>query len=49
MTQLGDPVILNNGIEFSANYFIILLVLLIYGGDKLVSVDYWLKIIFSHK
>ncbi|EPB4340451.1 DoxX family protein [Enterobacter kobei] len=49
ITQLGDPVILNNGIEFSATYFIMLLVLLIYGGGKFVSVDYWLKKLFSHK
>lgn len=42
ITQLGDPIILNNGIEFSATYFIMLLVLLIYGGGKYVSVDYWL-------
>ena len=49
ITQLGDPVVLNNGIEFSATYFIMLLVLLIYGGGKFVSVDYWLKKLFSHK
>ncbi|EPJ1876686.1 DoxX family protein (plasmid) [Klebsiella pneumoniae] len=43
ITQLGDPIILNNGIEFSATYFIMLLVLLVYGGGKFVSIDYWLK------
>jgi uncharacterized membrane protein YphA (DoxX/SURF4 family) len=43
ITQLGDPIILNNGIEFSATYFIMLLVLLVWGGGKFVSVDYWLK------
>ncbi|ALR78693.1 DoxX family protein [[Enterobacter] lignolyticus] len=43
ITQLGDPVILNNGIEFSATYFIMLLVLLVYGGGRYVSTDYWLK------
>lgn len=43
ITQLGDPVILNNGIEFSATYFIMLLVLLVYGGGRYVSADYWLK------
>lgn len=43
ITQLGDPVILNNGIEFSATYFIMLLVLLVYGGGRYVSVDHWLK------
>lgn len=43
ITQLGDPIILNNGIEFSATYFIMLLVLLVWGGGKFVSADYWLK------
>ncbi|MBV8044570.1 DoxX family protein [Pluralibacter sp.] len=43
ITQFGDPVILNNGIEFSATYFIMLLVLLVYGGGRYVSVDHWLK------
>lgn len=43
ITQLGDPVILNNGIEFSATYFVMLLVLLCYGGGKFVSTDYWLR------
>ncbi|AML56699.1 HvfX family Cu-binding RiPP maturation protein [Serratia rubidaea] len=43
ITQLGDPVILNNGIEFSATYFIMLLVLLVWGGGRYISADYWLK------
>lgn len=43
ITQLGDPVILNNGIEFSATYFVMLLVLLVWGGGKFVSLDHWLK------
>jgi len=43
ITQLGDPIILNNGIEFSATYFVMLLVLLCYGGGKFISADYWLR------
>ena len=43
LTQLGDPVILNNGMEFSTTYFVMLLVLLFWGGGRYVSVDYWLK------
>lgn len=43
ITELGDPVILNNGIEFSATYFIMLLVLLFWGAGKYVSVDYWVN------
>lgn len=42
ITQLGDPIILNNGIEFSATYFIMLLILLFWGGGRYISADYWL-------
>ncbi|MCF5844727.1 HvfX family Cu-binding RiPP maturation protein [Aeromonas veronii] len=43
ITELGDPVMLNNGMEFAATYFVMLLVLLVYGGGRYVSLDYWLK------
>lgn len=43
LTELGDPVILNNGIEFVTTYFVLLLVLFLYGGGRYVSVDYWIK------
>ena len=33
--------ILNNGIEFGATYFIMLLVLFYFGAGRLVSLDYW--------
>lgn len=42
ITQLGDPVILNNGIEFTATYVIMLAVLFFQGGGRFVSLDYWL-------
>lgn len=38
----GKPVILNNGIEFSAIYFVMLLSLFFVGGGRYVSLDYWL-------
>jgi uncharacterized membrane protein YphA (DoxX/SURF4 family) len=38
----GSLVILNNGIEFAATYFIMLLALLSLGGGRYVSLDYWL-------
>ncbi|WP_462147344.1 HvfX family Cu-binding RiPP maturation protein [Pseudoalteromonas gelatinilytica] len=38
----GKPVILNNGIEFSAIYFVMLLSLFFTGGGRFVSIDYWL-------
>ncbi len=49
ITELGDPVILNNGLEFATTYFIMLLVLLCYGGGRYVSLDYWLNKKFKSK
>lgn len=49
ITQLGDPVILNNGMEFSITYFVMLLVLLFWGGGRFVSVDYWLVKLYNGK
>ena len=42
LTEHGSFVVLNNGIEFAATYFIMLFVLFFYGGGRYVSVDYWL-------
>lgn len=42
LTEAGNFVVLNNGIEFAATYFLMLLVLLFSGGGRYVSVDYWL-------
>lgn len=42
LTETGNFVILNNGIEFAATYFIMLMVLFIYGAGRWVSLDYWL-------
>ncbi|MEW9796695.1 HvfX family Cu-binding RiPP maturation protein [Alteromonas sp. CYL-A6] len=41
LTSSGKFVVLNNGIEFAATYFIMLFVLLIFGGGRYVSAD-WL-------
>ncbi|MEF1306676.1 AraC family transcriptional regulator, partial [Vibrio owensii] len=38
---------LNNGMEFAATYFVMLLVLFFYGGGRYVSLDYWLRKPFS--
>lgn len=40
--ETGNVVILNNGIEFAATYFIMLLALFFIGAGRWVSVDYWL-------
>jgi uncharacterized membrane protein YphA (DoxX/SURF4 family) len=42
LTENGSIVMLNNGIEFAATYFIMLLVLFFIGGGRYVSLDYWL-------
>ena len=42
ITEFGDPVALNNGIEFTVTYFIMFLVLFFIGGGRFVSLDYWL-------
>lgn len=43
LTGRGSLVILNNGIEFAATYFIMLLSLFFTGAGRYVSVDYWLS------
>ena len=43
LTSSGNFVVLNNGIEFAATYFIMLLVLFIYGGGRFLSVDYYVN------
>jgi len=42
LTGRGSFVILNNGIEFAATYFVMLLSLLFTGGGRYTSVDYWI-------
>jgi len=42
LTETGNFVILNNGIEFATTYFIMLLTLFFIGAGKYVSIDYWL-------
>lgn len=41
LTQYGSLAILNNGIEFAATYFVMLLVLFFSGAGRYVSLDYW--------
>lgn len=42
LTGSGKIVILNNGIEWAATYFIMLLSLFFSGAGRYISVDYWL-------
>ncbi len=43
LTGSGSFVISNNGIEWAATYFIMLLTLFFIGGGRYVSLDYWLR------
>ena len=43
LTEKGNFVILNNGIEFAVTYLIMLVSLLFTGGGRYVSVDYFLS------
>ncbi len=43
LTEHGNFVILNNGIEFATTYAIMLLVLIFLGGGRYISVDYWIN------
>ena len=42
LTSSGSITVLKNGIEFAATYALMLLVTLIYGGGRYLSLDYWL-------
>jgi putative oxidoreductase len=48
ITEFGNLVMSNNGIEWAATYFIMLLVLFFTGGGRYISADYWLSR-FSYK
>jgi len=43
LTETGQFVILNNGIEWAATYFVMLLALFFIGGGRWVSVDDWIR------
>lgn len=47
LTSSGNFVILNNGIEFAATYFVLLLVLLCFGAGRYTSMDFFLAKRFS--
>lgn len=42
LTEKGNFVVLNNGIEFAATYFVMLLSVFFTGGGRYFSIDYWL-------
>ena len=42
LTEKGSVTLLNNGIEFAATYFIMLLSLFFTGAGRWISLDYWI-------
>ncbi len=46
LTQNGSFVVLNNGIEFAATYFVMLLALFFIGAGRFFSMDYWIRSAF---
>ena len=42
LTEHGNFIVSNSGIEWAATYFLLLLALFVLGGGKHISVDYWL-------
>ena len=49
LTEKGNFVILNDGIEFAVTYFVMLLSLLFTGGGRFTSADYYLSKLFPNK
>ncbi|MCF6299238.1 MAG: DoxX family protein [Thiomicrorhabdus sp.] len=43
LTEHGNLIASNNGIEWAATYLIMLFALFILGGGKFISVDYWVR------
>lgn len=49
LTEKGEFVILQNGIEFAVTYLLMLSVLLVTGGGRFTSVDYYLSQLFPRR
>lgn len=47
--EKGNVVVLNNGIEFAATYFVMFLTLFFIGGGRFVSVDYWFSLYLNRQ
>lgn len=43
LTELGRPVMLNNGVEYAITYLIMLLSLFFTGAGRYFSLDYWIR------
>ena len=43
LTEHGNFVVSNNGIEWAATYFVMLMALMYLGGGRFFSIDYWIN------
>ena len=43
LTEHGNFIVSNNGIEWAATYFVMLAALLFLGGGRYISLDYWIR------
>jgi uncharacterized membrane protein YphA (DoxX/SURF4 family) len=43
LTEHGSFVVSNNGIEWAATYFVMLVALMFLGGGRFISIDYWIR------
>ena len=43
LTEHGNFIVSNNGVEWAVTYFVMLLALFFLGSGRYVSIDYWLK------
>ena len=48
LTEYGNFVVSNSGVEWAATYFLILLALVVIGSGKYASLDYWIAKKFRH-
>jgi uncharacterized membrane protein YphA (DoxX/SURF4 family) len=48
LTETGNFVVLNNGIEWAATYFVMLLALFVLGAGRFLSMDYWIARSYRH-
>jgi len=49
LTEYGNFIVSNNGVEWAVTYFIMLLALFYMGGGRIVSLDYWIAKKFRHR
>lgn len=49
LTEHGNFIISNNGVEWAVTYLIMLFALFFLGGGRYISIDYWIRLRFMAK